>query len=178
MTKAGSIKRVVIPVVIVAAGIAVAASLIATRPKPGVVSDASQGRLVRTFRAVKGPHRIAVSAYGTSRAANEWVAIAEVAGRITMLADTFDEGEIVQAGALVATIDKLDYELAAKTAQTQVASQDIQQLELVQTKANIGSVIVLREQQLEFAKSELDRIQELLKRGAGTEAVVVVTVSL
>jgi len=169
MTKATLFKRA-IPLAILAVGMAAAVTLAVTRPQPTETPQESRGRLVRTFRASPTSHRVAVHAYGTSRAGDEWAAIAEVSGRINMLEEAFEQGEIIPAGTLLATIDKLDYELAVKSAATKVASQKQQQVELVQTKANLEGMTTLRQQQLKFAKSELDRIQGLLERGAGTQA--------
>lgn len=152
------------------AGVATFSALVLTKSEPSATPSEHLGRLVRAFRATPVSHRIAVHAYGTSRAGMEWTATAEVAGRITQLADAFEEGEMVQAGELLATIDKLDFELAVGSAETEVASRQQELMELEQKKANIESVVNLRQQQLDYARAELDRSENLLRRGAGTQA--------
>lgn len=163
-------KRRVVPLALIGGGVVVAALLIATRPDTGVNPDSRVDRLVRTFVATPTSHRLAITAYGTSQADQEWVAIAEVSGRVTMLAETFDDGEVLQAGTLVATIDKLDYEIRLKTAQTDVKAQQQKLLELTQSKENIQSIIDLRGQQVEFAKAEAARLQSLVEQKAGSPA--------
>lgn len=169
MSKA-AIARTGAALAVLAVGVGVAAALYATRPDPGAQPEQTPGRLVRTFRAVPTSHRVAVKVYGTSRAADEWTAIAEVAGRITELDDFFEEGEVLPQDAVVARIDKVDYALAVKSAENDVAARQQQLQELKQTQANIESIIPLREQQTQFAKNDLDRVSELMKRGAATKS--------
>ena len=159
-----------IPSAVIALGAAVAALLFATGPSAGVNTDPKLPRLVRTIRASESSHRIAVKAYGTSQADQEWTAIAEVKGRVTSLAEMFDNGEVLQKDTLVATIDKLDYELALKTAQTEVKTQEQRLTEVAQSKANIESVIELRQQQVDLAKADVDRLQTLLDKNASSRA--------
>ena len=161
-------KRRVVPLALIGGGVVAAALLIATRPDAGVKPDSRLERLVRTFVATPTSHRLAIKAYGTSQADQEWVAIAEVSGRVTMLAETFDDGEVLQEGTLVATIDKLDYEIRLKTAQTEVKTQEQKLLELTQSEENIQSIIELRARQVEFAKAEAERLKSLVFSRNGT----------
>jgi len=169
MFKAGKFKLAV-PIVILAIGVAIAAGLVFTKPAPGEVDGDHQHRLVRTLRATPTSHRIAIKAFGTSRASQEWTAIAEITGRITMIDDRFEEGDVIQSATLLATIDKLDYQLAAKSAQTDVSLQQQKLLELSQSRTNLDTKIKSVAQQAAISKAELDRMQQLLGRRAGSQA--------
>ena len=169
MNRANLVWRVA-PVIILATGFVIAGIFVITGPAPSATPSPPPDRLVRTFRASPSTHRIGIKAFGTSRAAQQWTPIAEVAGRVTSLHDGFAEGDVVQAGTLLATIEKLDYEIAVKTAKTEVASQEQKQLELLQTKTNLEATAESRKQQVTIAKAELDRMQQMLDRGAGSQA--------
>ncbi|MHC4178230.1 MAG: hypothetical protein ACYSWU_12035, partial [Planctomycetota bacterium] len=93
-------------------GVGTFAYLFFTRPQPSGESDQQPGRLVRVFEARKTSHRLAITAYGTSRAAEVWTAIAEVKGRAMEVNPRFEPGEILPAGTLLVRIEPTDYELA------------------------------------------------------------------
>ena len=162
--------RRLLPVVMLIVGVGIASLLYATRQGPPVRPSPPAPRLVRTFRAVATPHRIAVTAYGTTQASQQWTAISEVSGTIAQLSDRFAAGDVIPAGELLATIDKLDYELAVKRAQTEVTLRKQKQLELVQTRENTLSMIEVREKQFQLAQAELDRVSELIKNNASSQA--------
>ena len=155
---------------IIASGIAVAALFLMTRSGPAVDSEPTANRLVRTFRAVPVTHRTALQSYGTSQADQEWTAVAEVSGRVTSIDEFFDDGEVLREGTLIATIDEQDYRLAFETAATEVAAQEQALLEIAQSKTNLESSIDVRIKQVEIAKAEVDRLQTLVDRNAGSKA--------
>ena len=159
-----------IPAFVLLGGTAIAASLFLTAPTPQAAIETSLPRQVSTIRAAPTTHILAVKAYGTSRAAEEWKAISEVSGPITTLHDRFQEGELIQSGEVIARIEKTDYELAAKTAETEVVSQEQRLLELSQTQQSLQRMMSVRQEQLLVAKQELERVEQLQRRGAGSTA--------
>jgi len=129
---------VVLLLLIVGGG--VCAYLIRTKPGPTGEPEEYLGRLVRVFKAEKTLHRVAVTAYGTTRASKEWAAIAEVKGRTTQLHSRFKEGEILPAGMLLVRIDPYDYQLAVTRFQAEALAKGLQLDELAQTKANLKKI--------------------------------------
>jgi len=129
-------------------------------PKEGKGSP----RLVRVLEARKGPHRMAITAYGTSRASREWAAIAEVHGRAVEVNERFEPGEILPAGTLLVRIDPTDYQLAVERLEAEVASQQLQGEELDRNEQNLREIEKLQRRQLQLAEEERDRLQELYER--------------
>ncbi|WP_372895704.1 efflux RND transporter periplasmic adaptor subunit [Stieleria sp.] len=164
------LRRFLLPLIVLTVGIAVAAVLIATRPESTANPEQVRPRLVRTFRATPTRHRPAVHAYGTAQADQQWNAIAEVTGRINVLADTFDDGEVLQEGTLIAQIDPRDYQSALDAAKADLQSQREQLEEIRRSMSNVADLIALREEQVAIAKSELDRLRELSDRNAGSRS--------
>lgn len=163
-------KPILLSLAIIFSGVAVAVGLFLTRPSSAVDARAQGDRLVRTFRAAPTSHRIAVQAYGTSQADQEWIAVAEVGGRINSMDNFFDDGEVLQEGTVVATIEKQDYELVLKTAETEVSAQEQKQREIAQLKVNLESSIAVRTQQVAIAKKDVDRLEKLVDNNVGSAA--------
>ena len=81
MAKIWTPMKVLLPAVfIVAVGGVVFVGLMLTAPKPIPDETRVAPRRVRVFIASKGSRRLSATAYGTSRASEEWTAIAEVSG--------------------------------------------------------------------------------------------------
>ncbi|QDV81740.1 putative efflux pump membrane fusion protein [Stieleria magnilauensis] len=97
-------------------------------------------------------------------------AIAEVTGRINVLADTFDDGEVLQEGTLIAQIDPRDNQSALDAAKADLQSQREQLEEISRSMSNVADLIALREEQVAIAKSELDRLRELSDRNNGSRS--------
>ena len=155
-------------VVVLLIGGGVAAALVATRPATPTNTQPALPRLVRTIRVTPTEHRPAVHAYGTSQADQQWTAITEVAGRIEMLSDAFDDGEVLAEGTLITTIDQREYESALQTAETEVQTQLEKLEEISRSTENTRSLIPLREEQVAIAKSETERLRDLSRKNAGS----------
>jgi len=149
--------------------------LLATKKQPEGESEPVAGRVVRAFQAEQATHRMAITAYGTSRAAEVWTAIAEVKGRINELHPLFEPGEIFtdeENNDLLVGIDPTDYELAEKRLTAEVRAKQKQLAEHDQNEANLKAILKLQQRQLELARSEYERQWEAFQRGAVTESVV------
>ena len=152
-------------VALLAIGVGAFVFLWLTTPRPDGQVQPSEGRLVRAFTAEAGPHRVAVTGYGTSRAGTEWAAIAEVAGRVLEVNEQFETGRFVPPGTALVRIDPTDYELAKRRSAAEVRSSQEQLRELTQQEGNLKETLALRERQMEIAKNELDRIRRLFEAG-------------
>lgn len=149
---------------ILAVGVGALAYFVTTSPRPVGEPAVDTGRLVRGFVAESGPHRIAVSAYGTSRAADEWTALAEVKGTVVELHERFEEGEILAEGTDILRIDDTDLALAVERLQANVRVQEQQLLQLDQEGKNTQEILGFREEQLVLAKADLARAKNLVER--------------
>jgi multidrug efflux pump subunit AcrA (membrane-fusion protein) len=160
----------VLPVLLVALGVAVLVYLVKTKPGPEGGADEDQGRLVEAIQVKKVSHRMTVTAYGTSRAEREWTAIAEVKGRAVYVAPEFEVGEVFTADSLLVRIDPTDYQIAVQRFQAEVKTQRQRLLEIDQNEENLRDILSLRKRELELSQSELDRQKTLFQQGTSTQA--------
>lgn len=148
------------------------AYLIWTKPGPSGKPQADPGRLVRVFRAEKTSHRVAVSAYGTTRASEQWTAIAEVRGRTVKVNPRFEPGEILPAGLPLVSIDPTDYQLAVDRFEAETRAQRLALKELKQTGENLRQILELQKRQLALARAEYQRQRKAFERKAVSQSVL------
>ena len=160
---AGYISIVLLMLVV---GAGVCAYLIWTKPSPTGEQQSPPGPLVRAFRAQKTSHRVAVTAYGNSRAGTKWTAIAEVKGRAVEVDLRFEPGEILPRDFLLVRIDTTDYQLAVDRLQAEAKAKSKQLDELTQNEANLKVILELQDRQLVLAASERDRQRRAFERKA------------
>ena len=135
----------------------VCAYLVRTKPKSSAKPPADPGRLVSVFKAQKTSHRIAITAFGTTRASEQWAAIAEVSGRAVEVHPRFEPGEILPASTWLVRIDRTDYQLAVKRLGAEALATEIQLKEVDQTKENLNEILEPQKRQLALARSEYQR---------------------
>jgi multidrug resistance efflux pump len=162
-------------VLLLSIGVGAFLYLWATKERPGGESEPVAGRVVRAFPAEQATHRMAITAYGTTRAAEVWTAIAEVNGRVQELHPLFEPGEIFneeEEGKLLVAIDPTDYELAEKRLAAEVRAKEEQLAEHEQNEENLGAILKLQQRQLDLARSEYERQWEAFQRNAVSESVL------
>ena len=108
-----------IPILMLAG--ALMALLTALGPKPEAQEIATVLPEVRAVTVRVGPQRVTVSADGTVRPSRRTTVSAEVAGRVVWSAPGLRDGAQVEAGAPLFRIERLAYEQAVATAQSQLA---------------------------------------------------------
>jgi len=141
--------KILAPIVTVMVGVIVALWLIATKPPPPQQQETEILPAVHVARAQAGPVRFPVRSQGTAMPRTESTLIAQVAGRILSVADSFDESGFFNKGDVLVEIDPRDYDVR------------IRRLE-----ASKEAVQVERDE----AEQRRDRQLKLHERGAGTQA--------
>jgi multidrug efflux pump subunit AcrA (membrane-fusion protein) len=136
---------VLVALAILAVGGGMFAYLMLTRSQPGGTGETLPPRLVRVFEARQSSHQLAVTAYGTSRAAEVWTAISEVSGRAEQVNPLFEVGEVLAAGTLLVQIELTDYELARDRFQAEVDARQLAIKELDQNQANLRDILGLQQ---------------------------------
>ena len=159
-------------VALLAGGAGILAYLVLTPELPEGEPERDPGRLVRVLQAKSGSHRRSVTVYGTSRASQEWTAIAEVRGRALEVNPRFEPGEILKADTLLVKIDTEEFTLAVERLDAEVRSQQKVVEELDQTEANLKEILRLRNEQLELADKALQRQLSLVESGVATDHTV------
>ena len=148
-------------VALLIAGGGVFAYLILTRPRPSGEMDEDTARLVRVFVAKRGSHRVAITAYGTTRSSEDWTAIAEVSGRAVEVNSRFEPGEILPADTLLVRIDPTDYRLAVTRLQAELRAAKEKLNELDQNEINLKKIAALQRRQLALALAQYERQKKL-----------------
>lgn len=137
-----------------------------TRRGPTGQKQRDAGRVVRVFEAQRGPHRVAVTAFGTSRASQQWTAIPEVSGKAVTVNDRFEPGETLPAGALLVEIDPLDYQLAVERAEAEMLARQGELKRLDRSEKDLREILSLHKRQLALAEDEYRRQAALLEKEA------------
>lgn len=157
---------------LLAAGGGIFAYLVLTPSEPSRERAKVPPRLVRVFAARRGAHRMAITAYGTSRASREWMPIAEVTGRAVEVNNRFEPGETLPAGTLLVRVDPTDYGLVKDRLNAEVRSQELQAKELDRNEENLGKVQTLQKEQLALAEKDRDRTRSLVQDNAASDSAL------
>jgi multidrug efflux pump subunit AcrA (membrane-fusion protein) len=154
---------------LLAVGAGVLAYLISNPKRPEGEPERDPGRLVRVLQAKSGSHRCSVTVYGTSRASQQWAAIAEVRGKAVEVNSRFEPGEILKADTLLVSIDAEEFTLAVDRLDAEARSQQQLLDELDKTEANLKEIRRLQEDQLELAGKVVQRQESLAESNVATD---------
>ena len=97
---------------------------------------------------------------------------ATVGGRIIELADGFEEGGLVQAEQLLVRIDQQDAQAALDVVQADIQEAQAEKRDALRGLELAQDELTSAEDQVRLREQALNRQQDLLDRGVGTEAAV------
>ncbi|HEU4364197.1 MAG TPA: efflux RND transporter periplasmic adaptor subunit [Candidatus Krumholzibacteria bacterium] len=168
-------KKVLVPIVILAAGVIATAAMIASRKPAPQRPPESYAPLVRVVVAEPRATRLSVATHGTVEPRTETALVAEVAGRVLSIAPSFASGGFFAKGDVLLRIDPVDYELAVVASRSAVAQakvrleQEEAQAELAREEwKQLGSgeanTLATRELQLDEAKASLEAAEARLRQ--------------
>ena len=118
----GLLKRRLIPLLVLFAGVLAGAFIIATGPELEPQSVPPQAPLVKTLAATSKTVRLSVSAHGTVVPKSESDLVAEVSGRVVHVSDALVSGGFFAKGDVLVAIERIDYEVANAQAKAQLAA--------------------------------------------------------
>ncbi|MCK4585855.1 MAG: biotin/lipoyl-binding protein, partial [Gammaproteobacteria bacterium] len=118
----GRHSKLLLPVIIVFVGVAIAWLLLANSPKAQREATVSQPPLVKFIEAQPQDVRIPVFTQGTVKPRTSINLSAEVKGRIVEVSSMFSNGSFFKKGDLLLRINPSDYQLAITKAEALVAS--------------------------------------------------------
>ena len=163
--------RVILTILVLAAGIAAAVTLIRTRPRAARTPPRSAATLVEVITASKGSEHVLIEAMGTVVPAKTVVVQPQVTGRIVEQSPKLLPGGLFKKGDVIARIDPRDYELAVEQQKAAVqratfelkveegrqvvAKREWNLLKSDLTESEAGRALALREPQLQTAKAAL-----------------------
>lgn len=177
-------RRWLLPVFIVAVGIALTATMIMFRPQPPTTPTAERVLPVEVLTVNSVDMNLNVSSQGTVAPRTQTSMIAEVSGRVIAISEKLVAGGFFNAGEVMLTIDPADYEVAVDqaqanllTAQAQLAQQQAQadqaarEWDLSGRPREDAPILALRtpflreaEARVLYSESELRRAQRQLDR--------------
>ena len=161
--------KIVLPIVILFAGIAGAVLLASSRKTPPRVERAAPGPLVEVLSAGLADVPIVVEGHGEVVAKVSVEVVPQVAGRVVEVSPMMVAGGFFKADQTLFVIEPRDYELGVDRSQAAVARAEVQ-LERELAEANVArqewdelnpgeapsSGLVVREPQVRQAKAELE----------------------
>ena len=115
------IKRIGLPILVLAIGVAVGVVLIATGPEVKLRPAVQSSPVVETQIITPETYQVMVSSQGTVVPRTQSTLIPEVAGRIVSIAPSFRSGGSFAAGALLFNINPTDYRHAIVIARADLA---------------------------------------------------------
>ena len=149
----------------IALGLAAAAWMIATAPGPAQVENEAPALPVRVITVAARDIRPTATIWGNLRAANTWVAVAELQGEVIWRHPDLEPGRLIPAGTDVLRIDPADYELALAQSQADLAALDAEQAQLAAEADNSRRILALEQDRLRLAETDLQRTRTLVAQG-------------
>ncbi|MFV2072625.1 MAG: efflux RND transporter periplasmic adaptor subunit [Thermoanaerobaculales bacterium] len=161
--------KLVLPVVVLAAGVAGAVLLASSRKAPPRVERAAPGPLVEIVEAVKTDVPVVVEGHGEVVAKIAVDVVPQVAGRVVTVSPSMVAGGFFKAGQILFVIEPRDFELGVERARAAVARAEVQ-LERELAEAEVAreewdelhpdeapsSGLVVREPQVRQAQAEVE----------------------
>ncbi|MFV1878138.1 efflux RND transporter periplasmic adaptor subunit [Nioella sp.] len=149
----------------IALGIAAAVWMITSAPGPAQVEGAAPALPVRVMTVAAEDIRPTVTAWGNLRAAETWIAVAEVQGEVIWRHPNLEPGRLIPAGTEVLRIDPADYELALAQAEADLAAFAAESAQLAAEVANTTRILELERERLALAEADLVRVRTLTEQG-------------
>lgn len=118
----GLLKRRLIPLLVLFAGVLAGVFIIATGPELQPQSVPSQVSVVRTLAATPQTVRLSVAAHGTVVPKSESDLVAEVSGRVVHVSDALVSGGFFAKDDVLVEVERIDYEVAHAQAKAQFAA--------------------------------------------------------
>lgn len=136
-SSAEKVWRVVLPLLVLVAGVAGAVVLVLAKPEPKQSKESSRGPLVDTHRLTAGVETFAVDAQGTVEGARRVEVVAQVSGQVVSVNEDLVPGGIVRKGDQLFRIDPTDYHLALRQTRAQRAQAEAE-LKLESARARVA----------------------------------------
>ncbi|MCM2561268.1 hypothetical protein M8756_00550 [Lutimaribacter sp. EGI FJ00015] len=154
----------------IALGLAAAAWMIASAPGPAQVDGAAPALPVRVMTVAAEDIRPTATVWGNLRAADTWIAVAEVQGEVVWRHPDLEPGRLIPAGTEVLRIDPTDYELALAQAEADLDALAAEDAQLRAEADNTGRILDLERARLALAEADLDRTRNLAEQGTVPQA--------
>ena len=155
---------VALSAIVVAAGIAMAAWLHATKPAAQRTAKKELTPLVRVLPVTSSDVGQQFVGYGSARAERDVLLAAELSGVIVAVTPGLNDGVSVNAGELLVRIDDRRHKQQFKRAEAVVAGLTAQAEQLDIEKTNIDRLASIARQEVDVNREEMRRLAELFEK--------------
>ncbi|MFC2967524.1 efflux RND transporter periplasmic adaptor subunit [Acidimangrovimonas pyrenivorans] len=149
----------------VAAGVLAIAYAGALRGAPETKERSRPPTPVRVVTLAPVPMVPRVSGYGTVAPAREWRAVARVEGAVRETSPLLANGDLAPEGTVLLKIDDTDLRLSLAQTDAQMKALDVKD-------ETLKATLAINSADLELARAELARQQDLQKQGVTTQAAL------
>lgn len=154
----------------IALALAGAVWMISNAPGPAQVAGDAAPLPVRVMTVERTDLRPTATAWGNLRAADTWVAVADVQGEVIWRHPDLEAGRLIRAGTEVLRIDPADYELALAQAEADLQALAAERTQLDTETGNTTRILELERERLVLAEADLDRTRTLTAQGTVPQA--------
>ncbi|SDT20135.1 HlyD family secretion protein [Halopseudomonas xinjiangensis] len=155
-------RKRLVPVLIIAIGIAVFVLLRVTRPAPEPVAPQERSWRVETLVVEPSALQPSLTLYGQLESPRRFTVVAPLAGRIDQL--PVRDGQVVEEGTLLVALDDADIEPRLQQARAELRDAEAQLTSERSAHANDRQALELEKRILANARRTLERTEQLIER--------------
>lgn len=155
-------RKRLVPVLIIAVGIAVFILLRVTRDDPEPVAVQERSWRVETLEIEPASLQPSLTLYGQLESPRRFTVVAPLAGRIAQL--PVRDGEVVEEGTLLVALDDADIEPRLQQARAELSDAEAQLTSERSAYANDQQALKLEQRILANARRSLERTEQLVER--------------
>ena len=161
--------RIVLPIVLIAASIAGASYLRATKPEVAAAPETEPIWSVRAATVERRDHQPTLDLYGELVAGREVLIRPKVAGEVIDASTKLREGGRFAKGEVMLQIDPFDYQAAIDDLRAQTAEAEARRDELLANRATEQMMLTLDKEQLALISRDVERFERLSDSRATSE---------
>jgi hypothetical protein len=161
--------KILLPAVLIAASLAGAGYLRATKPEVAPEPERETVWSVRAVKAERRDHQPVLDLYGELVAGREVMIRPKVAGEVVEASSQLLAGGRFTAGEVMMRIDPFDYQAAIDDLRAQIAEARARRAELLADRATEEMMLALDRDQLELVRRDVERYERLSGSRATSE---------
>lgn len=160
---------IMLSVVLLGIGLALAGILYATRPEPPAVTPPHPVLTVRAVRITPQTLVEPLEGFGTARADRHARLTAQVAAEVLDIPERIKAGAVVARGERLVQLDDRDYQLQLQRARSELDSERSKLIQLDTEESNLNKLISTASQEVHIADKEYGRLRKLFEDGTSDE---------
>ena len=161
--------KVLLPIVLIAASLAGASYLRATKPEVAPSPDTETVWNVRAVTVERRDHQPMLDLFGELVAGREVTVRPRVAGNVIEVSEKLLEGGRFAEGEMLLRIDPFDYQAAIDDLNAQIAEAKARRAELIATRTTEEMMLTLDRDQLSLIRRDVERFERLSGSRAASE---------